>query len=192
MTDDRIRDALVIAERFAEGKVDANTKARASRVAGRVSSDARVWSEQGPGPDPGIPADSAVVCALSSPAEVIWYLGAVAGYLASEAQHAPAWQQAHDAECATLCELVREVVGNPFRRMALVPGRLSSTVLSLARSAYDERSLPSGHLDLGRLAVLADALEEADCSEPAILSHLRSPGPHVRGCWALDLLLGKS
>jgi hypothetical protein len=40
-------------------------------------------------------------------------------------------------------------------------------------------------------AILADALEEAGCTDAAILSHLRGPGPHVRGCWVVDLLLGK-
>ena len=61
----------------------------------------------------------------------------------------------------------------------------------LARPAYEDRLLPSGHLDPVRLAVLADALEEAGCTDESILTHLRSAGPHVRGCWALDLVLGK-
>jgi hypothetical protein len=94
---------------------------------------------------------------------------------------------------------------------------LTPTVLSLARVAYEERPgryeqcpecrLPGrycrlchsttkvrvedGTLDPTRLAILADPLEEAGCADPDILSHLRSPGPHVRGCWALDLILGK-
>lgn len=55
----------------------------------------------------------------------------------------------------------------------------------------DERELPSGHFDAGRLAILADALEEAGCTDADILSHCRSPGPHVRGCWVVDLILGK-
>jgi hypothetical protein len=63
-------------------------------------------------------------------------------------------------------------------------------VLSLAQAAYEERNLPSGTLDNARLAVLADALEDAGASG-AILEHLRSEGPHVRGCFAVDLLLGK-
>lgn len=62
---------------------------------------------------------------------------------------------------------------------------------SLASLAYEHPVLPSGHLDSARLAVLSDALEEAGCDDAEILSHLRSPGPHVRGCWALDLVLGK-
>jgi hypothetical protein len=62
----------------------------------------------------------------------------------------------------------------------------------LATAVYEEGELPSGHLDAPRLAVLADMLEEAGCSDPHILGHLRGPGPHVRGCWAVDLLLGRS
>jgi hypothetical protein len=63
--------------------------------------------------------------------------------------------------------------------------------LKLAQAVYDDHDLPSGHLDAARLAVLADMLEEADCSDAHMLEHLRSPGPHVRGCWVVDLLLGK-
>ena len=49
----------------------------------------------------------------------------------------------------------------------------------------------SGHLDLALLGVLAKALEEAGCQDQDILGHLRGPGPHVRGCFALDLILGR-
>ncbi|MFO0842693.1 MAG: hypothetical protein U0797_09910 [Gemmataceae bacterium] len=54
----------------------------------------------------------------------------------------------------------------------------------LAVAVHEERAFD-------RLPILADALEEAGCDEPEFLGHLRGPGPHVRGCWALDLLLGK-
>ena len=53
-----------------------------------------------------------------------------------------------------------------------------------------ERELPSGRLDFARLAVLADALEEAGCTDQGLLGHLRAPGVHVRGCWGLDAVLG--
>jgi hypothetical protein len=66
------------------------------------------------------------------------------------------------------------------------------TVVKLAEAAYQDRRLLGGTLDGNRLAVLADALEEAGCGEKNLLGHLRGPGPHVRGCWALDLLLAKS
>jgi hypothetical protein len=67
----------------------------------------------------------------------------------------------------------------------------NGTVKGLAEAAYEERLLPSGHLDGNRLAVLADALEEAGCQETELLGHLRSEQVHVRGCWAVDRLLGK-
>jgi hypothetical protein len=68
---------------------------------------------------------------------------------------------------------------------------LVPTVLLLATAAYEERNLPSGELALVRLAVLADALEETGCTDAAVLDHLRGPGHHVRGCFAVDLLLDK-
>jgi hypothetical protein len=80
----------------------------------------------------------------------------------------------------------------PFHAGTSDPAHLTPSVVSLSRTAYDERSPAGGVLDPLRLAMLADALEEAGCTDEAILSHLRSPGPHVRGCWALDLILGRS
>jgi hypothetical protein len=94
------------------------------------------------------------------------------------------------------CVLLRELFGPlPFRPVSVAPSLLdwdSGTVVRLARAAYEQRSLPDGKLDPTRLAVLADALEEAGCTDRDILGHLRGPGPHVRGCWAVDRLLGKS
>jgi hypothetical protein len=58
------------------------------------------------------------------------------------------------------------------------------TVRNLAETIYGDRAFD-------RLPVLADALEDAGCADPDILAHCRGPGPHVRGCWAIDLLLGK-
>ncbi len=93
------------------------------------------------------------------------------------------------------CDLVRDVFGNPFRPAPAADAAglawRSSTVRALARAAYEERLLPEGTLDPGRLAVLADALEDAGCADANLLGHLRGPGPHVRGCWAVDRLLGK-
>jgi hypothetical protein len=90
--------------------------------------------------------------------------------------------------------ILRCIFGNPFRPASLSPAVLAwndATVVRLGQAAYDERHMPEGSLDNGRLAVLADALEEAGCSDADILDHLRGPGPHVRGCWVVDLLLGK-
>jgi hypothetical protein len=68
----------------------------------------------------------------------------------------------------------------------------TADVVALARAAYDERSPTTGELDPARLAVLADALEDAGCANTEVLSHLRSAEAHVRGCWAVDSVLGKS
>ncbi len=91
--------------------------------------------------------------------------------------------------------MLREVFGNPFRPITLASTILAwngATVVRLGQAAYDERQMPEGTLDNGRLAVLADALEEAGCTDAGILNHLRGPRNHVRGCWVVDLLLGKS
>ena len=73
----------------------------------------------------------------------------------------------------------------PARRLRPNPtARLGLEVL-------EGRALPSGTLEPERLALLADALEDAGCDSAEVLGHLRGPGPHVRGCWALDLCLGR-
>jgi hypothetical protein len=94
-------------------------------------------------------------------------------------------------EEATHGDMLRHVFGDPFRPVTLDDGWLTPAVLALARAAYDNRALPGGELGPARLAVLGDALEEAGCTSAEVLDHLRSPGPHVRGCWAVDLVLGK-
>jgi hypothetical protein len=86
--------------------------------------------------------------------------------------------------------LLREVFGNPFQPITLELAWRTRTIQGLAQTAYDERILPAGTLDPERLGILADALEEAGCVA-GVVQHLRSPGPHIRGCWAIDLLLGK-
>jgi hypothetical protein len=98
-----------------------------------------------------------------------------------------------------LAARLRDIAGNPFRPPPVAPagpawaarGPTRGVLASLAQAAYDERALPAGTLDLQRLAILADALEEGGCADAELLWHLRAPGPHVRGCWAIDLVLGK-
>ncbi len=81
--------------------------------------------------------------------------------------------------------LLRDIFGNPFRPVAFDSSWLTSTVLALATGIYAERAFD-------RLPILADALQDAGCDNDDILTHLRSDGPHVKGCWALDLVLGKA
>jgi hypothetical protein len=96
-----------------------------------------------------------------------------------------------DEESTAQSNLVLCIFGNPFRPITLNCDWLTPTVQALAQAAHDNRNLPSGTLDHHRLAVLAAALEDAGCDNADILDHCRQPGEHVRGCWPLDLILGK-
>jgi hypothetical protein len=129
--------------------------------------------------------------------------GQVTSWLAAHSEADPVWRShvaklrtdsAREEEASAQACLLRDVVGIPSRRFCLVPIVLrwnDGIVQKLAQAAYEERQLPDGTLDSSRLAVLADALEEAGCTDANILGHLRGPGPHVRGCWPVDLCLGQ-
>jgi hypothetical protein len=82
--------------------------------------------------------------------------------------------------------LLRDIFGPmPFRPVTFAPAWRTATVTSLAQAIYEERAFD-------RLPILADALEDAGCTHTDILNHCRQPGGHVRGCWVVDLVLGKS
>jgi hypothetical protein len=89
-----------------------------------------------------------------------------------------------DADRAERCRLARDIFGNPFRAVTVAASSRSAPILTLAQAIYDNR-------DFDRLPELADALEQAGCANQEILDHCRQPGPHVRGCWVVDLVLGK-
>jgi hypothetical protein len=104
-------------------------------------------------------------------------------------------EEIEEAEAVAQTGLVREVFGNPGRPVVVDRAWTAwngAAAKKLARAVYEERELPGGHLDAARLAVLADMLEEAGCANAGLLGHLRGPGPHVLGCWALDAVLGKT
>jgi hypothetical protein len=82
------------------------------------------------------------------------------------------------------CRVLRDIFGNPFRPVAPDPGWRTSTVVALAQQMYEYR-------DFAAVPVLADALQDAGCDHPDVLDHCRGPGPHGRGCWVVDLVLGK-
>jgi hypothetical protein len=81
--------------------------------------------------------------------------------------------------------LVRDIFGNPFRPVAFDPRWRSAAVVGLAEAVYADR-------EFDRLPVLADALEEAGCDHADVLAHCRGGGPHARGCWVVDGILGKT
>jgi hypothetical protein len=81
-------------------------------------------------------------------------------------------------------QMINEVHGNPFRPVAFPCEWRSEAVVALARHMYDSR-------DFSAMPILGDALEEAGCTDATVLEHLRGPGPHIRGCWVVDLVLEK-
>jgi hypothetical protein len=118
----------------------------------------------------------------------MWALRAAAQAAAAAGREAwqAAWGVADDHQGGHP-DTLREVFGNPFRRVSLSPAWPAwegGTVVKLAQAIYEERVFD-------RLPVLADALEEAGCDNAELVRHCRQPGEHVRGCWVIDLLTGR-
>jgi hypothetical protein len=200
LTDPRSRRAVEVAERFADGEATGEELSKARSDA----ANARNWDGE---TAEHYPAWMAHVCTC---------IGSESVVSVTIRQN----ELKLLVPPATQASLLRCVVGNPFRpvfadpRHALttawadgpsgekVPNGVTTapgyrvvdvrpwlawkggTVPSLARAVYDERRFED-------LPILADALEEAGCTDGDILGHLRGPGPHCRGCWALDLIIGK-
>ena len=125
--------------------------------------------------------------ALGFVSEEADYAAWMAQWAAQRSQYAGDGAWPAGAAEAGQAGLLRDLFGNPFRPVAIDPAWLAwnnGTVVKMAQAVYEERAFD-------RLPVLADALEEAGCADPDLLGHLRGPGPQVRGCWAIDLLLGK-
>jgi len=175
LADERSRAGVEVAERYADGEAGGEELTAAGAAACAASSHSL-----------GRPA-----AAAEAAAEATWGDDDSFGgpYHASLLIY-NAFYAAGEAALERLvqCRLLRDLFGNPFRPVVLHPSWRTPTVAGLAAVAYEQRALPSGELDRARLAVLADALEEAGCTDADLLGHLRGPGPHVRGCWALDLL----
>jgi hypothetical protein len=173
LTDVRARTVVEAAEAFADGLT---TKAELAR-ARRGAREAR-----GHGTATGLDFRSPEWSA-SWAAEIAANVNAYpeAGLHAEEAA-----QRASPGPASLQLSCLREVFGpTPFRPVRLGVASLPPAPAAMARTSYETR-------DFTGLPILADALEDAGCAEADLLGHLRSPGPHVRGCWALDLILGKS
>jgi hypothetical protein len=96
-------------------------------------------------------------------------------------------RSAEDSENRVQCDLLRCIIGNPFRTATVNFSWLewhANTIPNLARSIYHDRAFH-------HLPILADALEEAGCNDSSILDHCRQPGEHFRGCWIVDMILDK-
>jgi hypothetical protein len=177
------RRAIEVSERYAEGRAGLRELSAALVLAAAT------------------PDRAAYFAASRNPAKTVWEACAAANDLAVDAatredraavvdpatanRFEAAQARARAAEAREQANLLREIVGNPFRPPAVAASVLAwhgGTVPRLARAVYDERRF-------GDLPVLADALEEAGCSDPDVLGHCRRAGGHVPGCWVLDRIL---
>lgn len=169
LADERCLAALLTAERFADGLADADEITSAFETTTELAEEQRSI----PGSD-NYARLVAVSCEESS--EMAYY---AALYLVDITE---------DSDLAARrvwgVQIAHDIFGNPFRPVVLNPSWLTSTVISLATGIYDERAFD-------RMPILADALQDAGCDNAEVLDHCRQPAEHVRGCWVVDLLLGK-
>jgi len=165
MSDPRNQEHLAVAERAADGGVTAAELAQKSR--------ARPWFNDPVGcallPDPFVAADGTQYYAAKAVRKEV-----------GNDEVNTAWVR----ERAAQADLLRDLFCYPFHPRTFEAAWLTTAAVRLAAGIYRERAFD-------RLPILADALEDAGCDDRAVLDHCRGPGPHVRGCWVVDLILGK-
>jgi hypothetical protein len=164
------RRAVEVAERYADRRATAKELAAARPPMDQM----RIWS----------PPRAA--CAPT--AQIILGAREAAGFaLSGEWAGRPNWREVLEQARQAQNALLRDILGDPFRRPTLDPTWLHANdgaAVKLAAAIYEERAFE-------RLPILADALEEAGCTDAEILGHCRGGGAHVRGCWVVDLVLGR-
>jgi hypothetical protein len=184
--------AVTAAEAFADGQIDADAIAAVREVVSRALQAAyREDRNRGTGYLSRLLEGCTSVCTVNQrlgPAE-----------MAQDVCHATARAAAdvtpfrtedgdsaaeYIAELAAQAELLRDIFGNPFRGVTFDPAWRTADVLALARGMYDSR-------DFSAMPILADALQDAGCEDEDLLNHCREDREHVRGCWVVDLVLGK-
>jgi hypothetical protein len=97
---------------------------------------------------------------------------------------AMSYSDREESEHKNQLQFLRDIFGNPFRPVAVDPAWLTSDVVAMARGMYETR-------DFAAMPILTDALQDAGCENADILTHCCGDGPHIRGCWVVDLMLGK-
>jgi hypothetical protein len=188
LTDERSRNAVDVAERYADGGASeeelrlAETSAReAARSLNEhysfAGAAAEAASHRVQPPEHGWAGGSTVDWYMYSK-----YWEAVSEFIAwfshLSFEQYPPMSRHH-------CDLLREIFGNPFQPVAFDSAWRTSDVMLLARGSYEEKAFD-------RMPILADALQDAGCTSADVLNHLRDPhATHVRGCWALDRVLEK-
>jgi hypothetical protein len=196
LTDERSRQALEIAERYADGEATEAERRAAARAADAAAEAAsfRAVDRRQPN-DPLVSAAYAAAGAVA--AKHAFKLDGIHGFdpadnarlaaLEAFRQNPPGdmspWK-ADSVEKAAQAELLRDIVGNPYRPAPFDPAWRDAAVLACAEAIYRDRAWE-------RLPELAQALEQAGCRTAEILDHCRGTTTHARGCWVVDVVLGK-
>ncbi len=169
------RRTVAVAERFADGLATADELRKAQETSFNEDTDLGLYG-----------VDGQVAVWIAIPEAFDAARGVLSACLESDKSYYWIWERQLRRECrARYTRLVAEVFDPLLSRPVGFAKRWrTSTVKALAEGIYNERAFD-------RLPILADALQDAYCNSDELLSHLRSPVPHVRGCWALDLVLGK-
>ncbi len=180
LPDERSRTAVAVAERFADGLASESELYDAEGVAWETVEQL----DGGP-----IPVEHAARAAAWAcyPPQASQYNKDAATAVALEAERATEGQGIPWVQTAARqADLLRDLFGPlPVRPMWIDTSWRTPTVVALAQTVYESRRSDD-------LPILADAAEEAGCTDARLLEHLRSPGLHARGCFALDAVLSKS
>ena len=183
LADERSRRAVEVAEQFAEGLANAEEREAAEVGADQARKDASEYSIS-----EYLTQAARAACCVVYPTEngqeAIEHAGAILAACSLSARHGASDLGGQVALRGMASYLLRDVFGNPFRPIGTDPGWLTSRVVEQARAIYEDRAFD-------KVPELADVLKAAGCHNTDILAHCRGPGPHVRGCWVVDLLLGK-
>jgi hypothetical protein len=158
---ERHREAVEVGERFADREAG-----HAERLAALRGAESRT----------GTGSVASQACVDRDPFAGARYGSHAAALFAPPGEH-PHQQSARQAD------LRRDLFGNPFRPVCFDPSWRTDTALALARQMYASR-------EFSAMPIRADALQDAGCADEDVLGHCRGEGPHVRGCWACDLVLG--
>lgn len=186
MEDPESRRAVEVADRYLDGAASDLELEEAFLTARHVALDRIELAQRAAGPALNVawnkwrPAYAAQLCAARSGAEeVVPLLLKLAANLGGSQE---------ESEKAAFCAIIRDVIGNPFRPVPAVDPLWRAwndgLIVKLAQQMYAEGAFTD-------MPILADALEDAGCTEASILTHCRSGGMHVRGCWVIELLLEK-
>ncbi len=181
LLDQRCVGALDVAERFADGRASPADLAAARSAA----YDVYYECDDSEGRESAADAVESA-CASEDLEEYVHHAMWVVLNLAGIGMPRPLMKAKRRLVKLAFVQLLRDVIGDPFRPVIVEPSWLkweNGTVVKMAQHIYDYRQF-------SLLPVLSDALEEAGCCEEQIIKHCRLEARHVRGCWVLDVLLG--